>query len=591
MSKNIDFSIDTSQYNYFPVINLHNRKLVTKSMDGKVVEWKSISQFISSYSKYFGNLMINDFSSKVNYDLIDQFTSKFNNVWYFNSSSTKEEKKQLIEDHNVSRIVINYGDEDPELSRENLALTLILAKMRNKNKDKELLDLLKTKSGLTDQLIITLDDKYNAKEIVETTTQVYDLFKKDEILEEFRININASNINDKKTLQLVMSCGTGIHLGLPLHRECITLGNFISLLPNKVIANKLRGTAEGLNLFPLIIHAKNGSIDLRYMSMINIELTVDRGYLHWFDRYTRNVVKDKDICIEQLRFNEDNTALICHVSKAESSFRGYSPKNMISQLYKGRSIQYDLDQLRKELEYSIDQENWGPSYHYLTELVRSRDNLEEVLGELGKTVDNIGEFDGIENKKNLYLYCDFSKEEGYEYKICVERENRYRVEGHLDTFGVNYKLIVVNDLDLEKVISFDGYVCDDGSRSFVCDPYYLNFEEKIGNEVFKDSDLVVYEVEEQYYYLFRKDLLKRWNINSGLEKKFPYLVGSKYEWNNFSGVVEDECVSFYEGDKMVCDDYMVKNEFDIDSIKEEIKELGFNRKFIFNRVSVTLIYA
>jgi hypothetical protein len=589
MSKNIDFSIDTSQYNYFPVINLHNGKLVTKSMDNKVIEWKSIPEFISSYSKYFGNLMINDFSTKVNYDLIDKFTNKFSNVWYFNSSSTKEQKKSLIEDHNVSRIVINYDDEDPELDPKQLVLTLILAKMRNKTKDKELLDLLKTKRTLTDQLIITLDDKYNSKEIVETTTQIYDLFQKDDVLEEFRININASNINDKKTLQLVMSCGTGIHLGLPLHREWITLGNFISLLPNKVIANKLRGTSEGLNLFPVILNAKDGTSDLRYMSMINIEQTVDREYLHWFNRYTRNTVKEKDCYIEQLRFNKDNTSLICYVSETESSFTGVSIKNTIPRLYEGRAVKYDLDRLREELDNSIDEENWEVSYHYLTELIRSRTNIKPVLDKLEDIVENSGSLEPT-MQTSLYLYCDFSKDENYVYKICVERKSRYRIEGYLDTFGIKYKLIIVDNLDLENVLTFDGYVCEDGSRSFVCDPYYLNFEEKVGNEVFSDSDLTVYEVDDEYYYLFKKDLLKRWNTNSHLVKRFPYLVGPKYDWNNFSGLVEDDCVSFYEDNKMVCDDYMIKSGFNIDAIKTQIVELQFNGKFIFNNYNAILIY-
>ena len=591
-----DLRIDTRNVRFTPILNCHNGKIIRKGTGGKVEEWMSIDELIK-YLSVCSTVSINDLDGR-NSSVIKTLQKHFN-CWYHYDFKTKEDLLLKV-NQQYEKIVIPFsllteelleGLEEDNLDR--LAVSFPLHKMRNRKQDDIVFTKLKGYLQKIKYLIVNLDDKHESREITETTSQIYDLLKKEAA--GVRISINASGLKSRSELQLLLACDVDLHLGTPLHNELITLGDVYGCVLNDIWQSKFMNLPkDALPVYSTTVVDSDGVVyDQCYSTKKTVVESINKRVGVYWSRYTELKYEVKEHKIERVYLTNDKTGLVYLIApiNGESEIKHFKPhiRRRVDTM-ELNSTNVSCEQLKRELIGSVSEQCWGSALNKLYQLIKQNG------GDIGEEVDRLdqersvtkvyqsalvsnpgwrevesglvksGYFSCFDLDLDLFKYKKVVKpiylvfdsvnriDLGKEYLIGTNCE--YVARNWLKRSGLKYKLVVYNlssnDLLTANESAFDAiihtqtevtekHIILDRTSLYHCsqDPIeeeYSDLESIIGLFEFENFELVeetekciIKKHNDLYYYYHLKNSIKQIDLLKSITTLVPEHVLYKVE--------------------------------------------------------------
>lgn len=547
-----DVRVDTTDTRFFPIVNFYNGKSII-IQNGKPNEWKTVDELIDFY-QVGQTLFINDINSpysEINRSSLDKLFKQFN-CWY-SSQFTKPDEANLILDKGVERVVYKFDQINKSvidsIDNEKLAISFSLPKRRNTENDNKLFEKLKDNCKYIKYLILNLNQDYNSKEVIETTTQIYDLFRKNDELEDVKMGVNARNIFSRSELQLLISSGVDPHIGYPIHNNLLSLGEIYSLLLNDILqSNYLNLPNNSLPYYPTILQDIDGNVYQTYYSTKNsLEKTINKRYAVYWSRELRREFKMVDHKIKHIYFSQNKTSLLFVVDKV-----GKKEKTPIFDKYRNpvrRRLDWidpmkklnitDGEFIKESLFDSINTNSWSDTFQHLVNLINiNGDSLPEILDKticapiMNYPVDNTF-------IKHIFLYKNPFNET--DDKLTIVTNCEYYAKNWLKISGLNYDLITVDNSDNDLIKKFNDSVftalflrkhevTDESfevksDQQLVINSFlYYQFNNSI--EIVEESDdHIIKKVDDYYLSLFKKDSYRQYILLEQLDiiNEYPFI--------------------------------------------------------------------
>lgn len=515
-----DVRVDTTHTNFFPIVNLHKGKSVRLRF-GKVEDWKSGDDLIE-YLSVANTVYINDQDpireKSKRSTLLNQLTDTYD-CWYRGRFKSAADANLML-DTGVTHVVYQLGDITDDLldqvDNSKIVVSFTLPKQRNKENDNKLFDTLKKVCEKVKYLILNLDDKYNSREVVETTTQIYDLFRKSDHLDDVKMGVNARNINSRGELQLLMGTGVDLHLGFPLHNDLLKLGEIYSLLLNDLLqCNYLNLPNNSLPWFLTTVQDRDGKIYQQYYTTKNtFDKTVERRYAVYWSREARTEYKMKEHKIRRIHFSADKCSLIFMIDPVEedtdkksmslSQFVGYHTPlrgrvDLMERNVKELPISTGED-VERRLIKAVKDKSWSSAVQHLFDLVElngedTTDVLDQTLLQDAKSYNTILEDDKLD-KYTFYSKVPFGSDE----KLVVLTDKPYYAERILEHSGLNYTVVTLDNSKFPRDIVSVFRVSDKYNCVMVSDEYYA-YDERDAED-FNAQNYHQLSMSLEFYYLF-----------------------------------------------------------------------------------------
>lgn len=549
-----DVRVDTTNTTFYPIINLYNGKSIIMQ-NGKPKEWKTIDELIDFY-QVGQTIYINDINlpyNKVNQSALDKLFKHFN-CWY-SASFTSSDQANLILEKGAECVVYNLDLITPSLiesvDNKKLVMSLLLPKHRNRENDNKLFELLKSNGKYIKYLILNLNQEYNAKEVIETTTQIYDLFRKDDELEDVKMGVNARNIISRTELQLLIGSGVDPHIGYPIHNDLLKLGEVYSLLLNDILqSNHLNLLKNGLPYYPTIIQDLDGNVYQTYYSTKNtLEKTVNKRYGVYWSRELHKEFKIKKQIIKHIYFSRDKTSLLfvvdININDTDLNIPFFTKyKNPVRRRLDWLTPTTDLimrqgEFIKKELFETINSNLWSNAFQHLVNLISlNNQSLSEILDNtMNASMINYPILDtNITHTFISKLPFDTDK------LLTIVTNCEYYAKDWLKTSGLKYELISVDNDDNDLIKRFNDSVCNtlflknnidididiDKLNSLykliLNTPLYYKFDKS--TEIVEDNDdRIVKKVDDYYLSLFKKNSYQQYLLleKLALTSEYPFI--------------------------------------------------------------------
>lgn len=554
-----DVRVDTTQTTFFPIINLYNGKSI-RMQYGKPNEWKTVDELIDFY-QVGQTLFINDINTpynKINRSALDKLFKQFN-CWYAANFTSPEEANLILEkgaEHVVYKLdLINQSVID-SIDNKKLVMSFSLPKHRNTENDDKLFELLKSNGKYIKYLILNLNQDFNAKEVVETTTQIYDLFRKDDELEDVKMGVNAKNIISRTELQLLIGSGVDPHIGYPIHNDLLPLGEVYSLLLNDILqSNHLNLPKNSLPYYPTIVQDVDGNVYQTYYSTKNtLEKTVNKRYAVYWSRELKREFKMKKQTIKHIYFSRDKTSLLFVVDFNTEETDTSAPlfiryRNPIRRRLDWLTPTTDLVMIQGEfikqaLFESINSNSWFESFQHLLNLITLNDHsLPEILDE---TMD--APAISYPNSGTLVTHTLISKLP-FDTKdlLTIVTNCEYYAKTWLETSGLKYELMAVDNDDNDLIKRFNNSICStlflrtqdtldlekeaDKDKEVTTTyqlllhtPLYYQFDNST-EVVEENDDRIVKKVDDYYLALFKRNSYQQYLLleQFSLINEYPFI--------------------------------------------------------------------
>lgn len=548
MSNSIkDVRLDTRYTTFFPIINLYNGKFI-RMQYGKPNEWKTVDELIDFY-QIGQTLFINDLNPpyhKANRSTLDRLFKQFN-CWYSAAFSSPKEANQLVE-KGVERIVYKLDAITKEVinsvDNDKLVMSFSLAKNRNTENDEKLFDQLKTNGKHIKYLILNLNQDFNSKEVVETTTQIYDLFRKEDYLEDVKMGVNARNIITRSELQLLISSGVDPHIGYPIHNNLLKLGEVYSLLLNDLLqSNHLNLPKNSLPHYPTTVQDIDGHVYETYYSTKNtLEKTVNKRYGVYWSRELHREFKMKKQKIKTIYFSKDKTSLLFIVDTSDSALSFDKYKNPVRRRLDWLTPTDELtmtmgEQIKADLFESINTNFWSDSVQHLINLFSINNTaVSTVLDKVMEAPKMLYSLEEYKRGYSFYSKIDFSLANPTE-PINIVTNSEYYAKRWLETTGLKYCLMPVNISDEELMSRFDDglshalfiatqdeYSSEKFYQLDINVPLYYQFDNS-RIVVEESDDRVVKKVGEEYLALFKRNSYQQYLLlkQVSLSSEYPFI--------------------------------------------------------------------
>lgn len=546
-----DVRVDTTCTTFFPIINLYNGKSIIMQY-GKPKEWKTIDELIDFY-QVGQTLFINDINppySKVNKLALEKLFKQFN-CWYAADFTSPEEANLTLE-KGAKRVVYKLdlitSSTIDSVDNKKLVMSLSLQKNRNRENDDKLFEKLKLNGKYIKYLILNLNQDYNSKEVVETTTQIYDLFRKNDELEDVNMGVNARNIITRSQLQLLIGSGVDPHIGYPIHNDLLSLGEVYSLLLNDILQSSyLNLPKNNLPNYPTIVQDVDGNVYQTYYSTKNtLEKTVNKRYAVYWSREMHKEYKMKEHKIKTIYFSRDKTSLLFIVDidteKNPPLFTGY--RNPVRRRLDWITPRSDLTMtqgefIKQSLFETINSNSWSYSFQHLINLITLNDQpLSEILDKtMNAPLINYPEC-STDVTHTLISKIPFDTKD----LLTIVTNCEYYAKKWLKRSGLNYELMVVDNDDDDLIKRFDDSICStlflktQGAAGVDTDqkkidhqlmlhtPLYYQFDNS--TEVVEESDdHIVKKVDDYYFSLFKRDSYQQYLLleKFGLTNEYPFI--------------------------------------------------------------------
>lgn len=466
-----DVRVDTTHTTFFPIINLYNGKSI-RMQYGKPNEWKTVDELIDFY-QVGQTLFINDINTpynKVNQKSLDKLFKQFN-CWYA-ANFTSPEEANLILDKGAERVVYKLDLITPtvieSVDNKKLVMSFSLPKNRNTENDDKLFEKLKSNGKHIKYLILNLNQDFNAKEVLETTTQIYDLFRKDDELEDVKMGVNARNIISRSELQLLIGSGVDPHIGYPIHNDLLPLGEVYSLLLNDILQSSHQSLPKnGLPHYPTIVQDIDGNVYQTYYSTKNtLEKTVNKRYAVYWSRELRREFKMKKQIIKHIYFSRDKTSLLFVVDINTEETEKIAPlftryRNPVRRRLDWLTPTTNLTMIQGEfiktaLFESINSNSWSNTFQHLVNLITLNDqSLPKILDETMSTPVISYPASGTIMTHTFKSKLPFDTTS----LLTIVTNCEYYAKEWLKTSGLNYKLMAVDNDDNDLIKRFNDSVC------------------------------------------------------------------------------------------------------------------------------------
>lgn len=545
-----DVRVDTTHTTFFPIINLYNGKSI-RMQYGKPNEWKTVDELIDFY-QVGQTLFINDINppySKVNQSALDKLFKQFN-CWYAATFASPEEANLILQkgaERVVYKLDLIKQTVIDLVDNKKLVMSLSLPKHRNTENDDKLFEKLKSNGKYIKYLILNLNQDFNAKEVVETTTQIYDLFRKDDELEDVKMGVNAINIITRSELQLLIGSGVDPHIGYPIHNDLLPLGEVYSLLLNDLLqSSHLSLQKNGLPYYPTIVQDIDGNVYQTYYSTKNtIEKTVNKRYAVYWSREMHKEFKMKKQTIKHIYFSIDKTSLLFVVDiesdKKETTtklFTGY--RNPVRRRLDWLTPTTDLNMpqgefIKSALFEAINSNSWSDSFQHLVNLITLNNQpLPEILDE---TMD--APLINYPKSGTIVTHTFISKIQFDTTDLLTIVTNcEYYAKEWLKSSGLNYTLMAVDNDDNDLIERFNDSVCNTlflktqeeveaeaiPYQLLLHTPLYYKFDNS--TEVVEDSDdRIVKKVDDYYLSLFKRNSYQQYLLleQFALISDYPFI--------------------------------------------------------------------
>lgn len=558
-----DVRVDTTHTTFFPIINLHDGKIIRIQFD-KPNQWKTVDELINFF-EVGQNIFINDLSpqdSKKSEAVLNKLFKKFN-CWYAavftspdqaNIALSKGAERVVYKLDMITKKVIDSIDNDK------LVMSFTLDKHRDTHNDEKLFTALKSNGKFIKYLILNLNKDFNSKEVVETTTQIFDLFRKDDQLEDVKMGVNARNIITRTELQLLIGSGVDPHLGYPIHNDLLKLGEIYSLLLNDILqSNYLNLPKNSLPYYPTTVQDIDGNIYQTYYSTKNtLEKTVERRYGVYWSRELHREYKMKEHKIKTIYLSRDKTALLFVIDfdQEENKNKEDSKKQKLQLFNKDyrNPVRRRLDwltpisgltvtmgeQIKYHLFDSINNNCWSNVFEDLINLisVNKEESLPKILDKTMITNKIIYPESVYESSYSFYSKIPFNSKE----PLTIVTNCEYYAKRWLETSGLKYELIAVTLTDEELINRFDDaennsifLATQEESHDVKYNKLKLDMQlyyqfDKSTIIVEENDNRVVKKVDDQYFSLYKKQSYQQLLLFSKLlekdMKEYPFTISS-----------------------------------------------------------------